>query len=397
VNSLAPLPNYARYDLAFERGEGAWLFTAEGRRFLDFGSGIAVTALGHSHPVLVKALQDQAAKLWHTSNLYHIPGQQKVAQILVDNSFADTVFFCNSGAEANEGAIKMARRFHQSQESAEAQQRSRIMVCANAFHGRTLATLAAGASEKYRQGFAPNMDGFDRVPFGNLNEARMAVTAQTAAILVEPIQGEGGVCPADVAYLQGLRAMADDYGLLLIFDEVQTGIGRTGKLFAHQWADIRPDIITSAKGLGGGFPVGAILATERAASCMGHGSHGTTYGGNPLAMACAAAVLETVIADGFMDQVLSSSERLFAGLTDLAARYPTVLAEVRGQGLMIGLKCVAEGGNGALVKALMERDMLVVPAGDNVVRLLPPLIIGESEIALALQTLDAALSALAKG
>jgi acetylornithine/N-succinyldiaminopimelate aminotransferase len=391
------LPNYARYDLAFERGEGAWLYTAEGRRFLDFGSGIAVTALGHAHPVLVKALQDQAAKLWHTSNLYHIPGQQKVAQMLVDNSFAETVFFCNSGAEANEGAIKMARRFHQSQDSAEAQQRSRVMVCANAFHGRTLATLAAGGSEKYRQGFAPNMDGFDRVPFGNLNEARVAVNAQTAAILVEPIQGEGGICPADAQYFQGLRAMADEYGLLLIFDEVQTGIGRTGKLFAHQWAEISPDIVTSAKGLGGGFPVGAILATERAAACMGPGTHGTTYGGNPLAMACAGAVLETVLADGFMDGVLQASAQLFAGLHEVAARYPTLIAEVRGQGLMIGLKCIAEGGNGALVKALIDRDMLTVPAGDNVVRLLPPLIIGEAEITLALNTLDAALAALSKG
>ncbi len=391
------LPNYARYDLAFERGEGAWLYTAEGRRFLDFGSGIAVTALGHAHPVLVKALQDQAAKLWHTSNLYHIPGQQKVAQMLVDNSFAETVFFCNSGAEANEGAIKMARRFHQSQDSAEAQQRSRVMVCVNAFHGRTLATLAAGGSEKYRQGFAPNMDGFDRVPFGNLNEARVAVNAQTAAILVEPIQGEGGICPADAQYFQGLRAMADEYGLLLIFDEVQTGIGRTGKLFAHQWADMSPDIVTSAKGLGGGFPVGAILATERAAACMGPGTHGTTYGGNPLAMACAGAVLETVLADGFMDGVLQASAQLFAGLHEVAARYPTLIAEVRGQGLMIGLKCIAEGGNGALVKALIDRDMLTVPAGDNVVRLLPPLIIGEAEITLALNTLDAALAALSKG
>jgi acetylornithine/N-succinyldiaminopimelate aminotransferase len=391
------LPNYGRYDLAFERGEGAWLYTAEGRRFLDFGAGIAVCSLGHAHPALVKALQEQAAKLWHTSNLYHIPGQQKVAQMLVDHSFADTVFFCNSGAEANEGALKMARRFHQSQDSAEAQQRYRVMVCTNAFHGRTLATLAAGGSDKYRQGFAPNTEGFDRVPFGNLNEARAAVTAQTAAILVEPIQGEGGICPADVQYLHGLRAMADEYGLLLIFDEVQTGIGRTGRLFSHQWSDMVPDILTSAKGLGGGFPVAAILASERAAACMGPGTHGTTYGGNPLAMACAGAVLETVLAEGFLEGVQQASALLMSGLQKIAARYPHLISEVRGQGLMIGLKCVAEGGNGALVKALMDRDMLTVPAGDNVVRLLPPLIIGEAEITLALTILDATLSALSQG
>lgn len=387
------MPTYARYDLAFERGEGAWLYSVDGRRFLDFGSGIAVTALGHAHPKLVKALQDQAAKVWHTSNLYHIPGQQRVAELLVANSFADTVFFCNSGAEANEGAIKMARKFHQSQGS----DRFRMLACVNAFHGRTLATIAAGGQAKHTNGFAPLVQGFDHVPFGNLNEARAAITEETAAILVEPVQGEGGITPASADYLRGLRAMADEFGLLLILDEVQTGIGRTGKLFAHQWADISPDIVSSAKGLGGGFPVGAILATERAATPLVAGTHGTTYGGNPLAMACAEAVLSEVLSDGFLSGVNATAHRLWDGLRALTERHPTVLSEVRGMGLMIGLKVVPEGGNGALVKALMERGMLTVPAGDNVVRLLPPLIIGEAEIALALQTLEAACVALSQG
>ncbi|SIT05029.1 aspartate aminotransferase family protein [Insolitispirillum peregrinum] len=387
------MPTYARYDLAFERGEGAWLYTVDGRRFLDFGSGIAVTALGHAHPKLVKALQDQAAKVWHTSNLYHIPGQKRVAELLVANSFADTVFFCNSGAEANEGAIKMSRKFHQSRGS----DRYRTMVCVNAFHGRTLATIAAGGQAKHLSGFAPMVQGFDHVPFGNLNEARAAITGETAAILVEPVQGEGGITAASADYLRGLRQMADEFGLLLMFDEVQTGIGRTGKLYAHQWADITPDIVTTAKGLGGGFPVGAILATEQAASAMAAGTHGTTYGGNPLAMACAEAVLTEVLSAGFLDGVNATAHTLWDGLRALANRYPTVISDVRGMGLMIGLKAVADGGNGVLVKELMERGMLTVPAGDNVVRLLPPLIVGEAEITLALQTLDAACAAIAQG
>lgn len=382
------MPTYARYDLAFTRGEGPWLYATDGRRFLDFGSGIAVTGLGHAHPHLVKALQEQAARLWHTSNLYHIPGQQVVAEKLVANSFADTVFFANSGAEANECAVKMARKFHQSQGTSK----HRIIAATNAFHGRTLATIAAGGQEKHLAGFGPVVEGFDHVPFGNLNEARAAITGQTAAVLVEPVQGEGGVNPADDHYLRGLRAMCDEFGLLMILDEVQTGIGRTGKLFAYEWSDIAPDILTSAKGLGGGFPVGACLATEKAAACMGPGSHGSTFGGNPLAMAVAEAVLEIVLEDGFLDQVQASARLLREGLESLVQRYPGVVAEARGLGLLLGLKCVVP--NGDVVKAAMDRGLLTVPAGDNVVRLLPPMTIGPAEIQTALTLLDEACAAL---
>ncbi len=387
------MPTYARYDLAFEKGEGAWLTATDGRRFLDFGAGIAVSSLGHCHPHLVAALQKQAATLWHTSNLYHIPGQQRLAERLVARTFADTVFFCNSGAEANEGALKMARRFHQTQADGAGADKHRVIVCTNAFHGRTLATIAAGGQKKHLEGFGPVVQGFDHVPFGNLNEARNAVTPETAAILVEPVQGEGGLRRGSADYLRGLRAMADEFGLLLIFDEVQTGVGRTGTFYAYEQADIAPDILTSAKGLGGGFPVGAILATERAAAAMTAGAHGTTYGGNPLAMAAANAVLDVILADGFLDGVRAIADRLWAGVADLAARHPGVIEEVRGQGLMIGLKVTPP--NGDVVKAAMAQSLLTVPAGDNVVRLLPPLIIGEAEVDTALRALDAACRAVA--
>lgn len=387
------MPTYARFDLAFEKGEGAWLTATDGRRFLDFGAGIAVTSLGHCHPHLVKALQDQAATLWHTSNLYHIPGQQTLAERLVARTFADTVFFCNSGAEANEGALKMARRFHQMQEGGAGAEKHRVIVCTNAFHGRTLATIAAGGQKKHLEGFGPVVQGFDHVAYGNLNEARNAVTPQTAAVLVEPVQGEGGLRRASEDYLRGLRAMADEFGLLLIFDEVQTGVGRTGTLYAYEQSGIAPDILTSAKGLGGGFPVGAILATERAAQAMVAGTHGTTYGGNPLAMAAANAVLDVVLGDGFLDQVQTIAHRLWGGLSELAAGHPGVIEEIRGQGLMIGLKVTPP--NIDLVKAAMAEGLLTVPAGDNVVRLLPPLIIGEAEVEAALRALDAACRAVA--
>lgn len=384
------MPTYARFDLAFEKGEGAWLTATDGRRYLDFGTGIAVAGLGHCHPHLVKALQEQAGRLWHTSNLYHIPGQQKLAERLVARTFADTVFFCNSGAEANEGALKMARRFQQMQDGGA--EKHRIIVATNAFHGRTLATIAAGGQKKHLEGFGPIVQGFDHVAYGNLNEARNAVTAETAAVLVEPVQGEGGIRPASADYLRGLRAMADEFGLLLIFDEVQTGVGRTGTFYAYEQAGVAPDILTTAKGLGNGMPVGAILATERAAAAMAAGTHGTTYGGNPLAMAAANAVLDVVLADGFLDGVQATAGRLWDGLRDLAARHPAVIEEVRGQGLMIGLKCGPT--NTDLVKAAMAEGLLTVPAGDNVVRLLPPLIIGEAEIATALEALEAACRAV---
>lgn len=386
----AVMPTYARTDLVFEHGEGAWLVTDNGRRFLDFTSGIAVNALGHAHPHLVAALQEQAGKFWHCSNLYRIDGQERLAQRLVEASFADTVFFCNSGAEALECAIKTARRYHQ---AAGRPQKYRVITADNSFHGRTLATIAAGGQAKHLDGFGPAVDAFDHVPFGNLNEARVAVTDETAAILVEPVQGEGGIFVADDEYLKGLRAMADEFGLLLIFDEVQCGMGRTGSLFAYEHAGIAPDIMTLAKALGGGFPVGACLATAEAAEHMVPGTHGSTFGGNPLAMAAANAVLDVLFEDGFLDQVGGASERLVAGLEKLVAQHTAVFEGVRGRGLMIGLKCKV--ANGDLVAHLLEEDMLTVVAGDNVVRLLPPLNVADAEVDLALEKLDAAAQAMA--
>ncbi|MFA7429207.1 MAG: aspartate aminotransferase family protein [Rhodospirillaceae bacterium] len=390
----AVLPTYARYDVAFEKGEGVWLTATDGRRFLDFGSGVAVNSLGHAHPRLVAALREQAGKLWHTSNLYQVPGQQRVAEILIAHTFADTMFFCNSGAEAMECALKMARRHHQASGQAAGRDKQTIIVARNGFHGRTLATIAAAGQEKYLEGFAPNMGGFVHVPFGNLNETRAAIDASTAAVLVEPVQGEGGIRPADAQYLKGLRAVCDEFGLLMILDEVQTGVGRTGTLFAHEQAGVTPDIMAIAKGLGGGFPVGACLATEHAASGMTPGSHGSTFGGNPLAMAVAEAVLTEVLADGFLATVNTMGARLTDGLRDLAARHPAVIEEVRGVGLMLGLKCAAGLVNGDLVKAAMAQGLLCVPAGDNVVRLLPPLIIGEDDISCALSMLEKACQSL---
>ncbi len=381
------MPTYARADVAFERGEGAYLWTGDGRRFLDFGSGVAVTALGHCHPHLVKALQDQAGRLWHTSNLYRVTGQETVAATLAQNTFADTVFFCNSGAEANECAIKMARKYHY-----EGGDKGRYeIVCATgAFHGRTLATIAAGGQEKHLKGFDPHTPGFVHVPYGNLNALRAAITPQTAAILVEPVQGEGGIIPGDPDYLKRLRATADEFGLLLIFDEVQTGMGRTGTLFAHEQSGIAPDIMPVAKGLGGGFPVGACLATEKAARGMTAGAHGSTFGGNPLAMAAAGAVLDVMLAPGFLDEVAHWGRVLRARLADLPERFPTAIEEVRGIGMMIGLKCRIP--NTDLQAKLMANGLLTVGAGDNVVRLLPPLIIREREIDEALDILTRTLS-----
>jgi len=369
------MPTYARADLAFERGEGAWLVSVDGRRYLDFGAGVAVTALGHCHPRLVAALKDQAAKLWHCSNLYRVPGQETVAARLVASSFAETVFFCNSGAEAMEGCIKMARKYHH---AAGRPERHRIICAEGAFHGRTLATIAAGGQKKHLEGFAPEVQGFDHVPYGNLNALRDAITPETAAILVEPVQGEGGVIPGDPDYLRRLRAAADEFGVLLILDEVQTGMGRTGRLFAHEHAGITPDIMGVAKGLGGGFPVGAVLATAKAASGMTPGSHGSTFGGNPLAMAAAGAVLDTLLEPGFLAGVEARAASLRAKVEAVCTRFPAVVAEVRGLGMMLGLK--SRIPNTELVAKLAANGLLTVGAGDNVVRLLPPLIIGEDEI-----------------
>ena len=381
------MPTYARADVAFERGEGAILWSTDGRRFLDFGAGVAVTSLGHCHPHLVKALQEQAAKLWHTSNLYRVAGQEKVAAKLVEHTFADTVFFCNSGAEANECAIKMARKYHY--EGGD-KGRNEIICATGAFHGRTLATVAAGGQEKHMKGFDPSMPGFVHVPYGNLNALRAAIGPQTAAILVEPVQGEGGIFVGEPDYLKRLRATADEFGLLLIYDEVQTGMGRTGALFAYEHTGAAPDIMAAAKGLGGGFPVGACLATEKAARGMTAGAHGSTFGGNPLAMAAADAVLDVMLAPGFMDEVAHWGGVLRSKLADLPERFPAAIEEVRGMGMMIGLKCRVP--NTALQAKLLANGLLTVGAGDNVLRLLPPLIIRAQEIEEALAILTRTLS-----
>lgn len=369
------LPVFDRIDVTFDQGEGAWLVAADGRRFLDFGAGVAVNSLGHAHPHLVAALTDQAGKLWHCSNLYRVPGQEAVAKRLTEASFADTAFFCNSGAEAMEAVIKIARRYHH---VAGRPQRNRIIACTGSFHGRTLATLSAAGTPKYLEGFGPAVAGFDHVAFGDLAAARAAIGHDTAALLVEPVQGEGGIRPADPAYLRGLRALADEFGLLLLMDEVQTGIGRTGKLFAHEWSGIAPDVMGLAKGLGGGFPVGAVLATERAASGMTAGTHGSTFGGNPLAMAAAGAVLDVILEPGFLDHVVAMGEMFRARLETIRARHPKAIAEIRGQGLMLGLKTVPL--NTEFNARLFAAGLLAVGAGDNVVRLVPPLIIGKAEI-----------------
>jgi acetylornithine/N-succinyldiaminopimelate aminotransferase len=385
----AVLPTYKRTDIAFDRGEGTSLYTESGERYLDFGAGVAVTALGHAHPHLVAALREQAGKLWHTSNLYNIPGQQRLAARLCAATFADKVFFCNSGAEALEGAIKTARKFHSHHGRPE---RYRIITFEGAFHGRTLATIAAGNQEKHLAGFGPKVDGFDQVPLSDLDATRAAIGPETAAILIEPVQGEGGMRHAGWAFLRALRELADEQGLLLILDEVQTGIGRTGKLFAHQWAGIEPDIMAIAKGLGGGFPVGAFLATDEAAAGMIAGSHGSTFGGNPLAMAVGNAVLDVVLGEDFLASVRHKALLLKQRLAEITDRHGAVIEEVRGEGLLVGLKCKVPSAK--LIEALFAENMLSIGAGDNVVRLLPPLIVSEAEIAEACEKISAACTTL---
>ena len=385
------LPTYARVDLAFERGEGAWLTTTTGERYLDFAGGVAVNVLGHAHPALVAALNAQAAKVWHVSNLYRIPEAERLADRLCANTFADLVFFCNSGAEAMEGAIKVTRKFHAANGHPE---RYRIITFEGAFHGRTLATLAAGGQKKYLDGFGPPVEGFDQVPFGDLDAVKRAITPETAAILIEPVQGEGGVRVASGEFLRKLRELCDARGLLLVMDEVQTGIGRTGSFFAHQRAGISPDVMAIAKGLGGGFPVGAVLATAEAGSGMTAGTHGSTFGGNPLAMAVGNAVLDVVLAPGFLDEVQRKTLLFKQRLAEIKDRHPSVIRELRGEGLLIGLAAAVP--NDRLVAALREEKMLVVGAGDNVVRLLPPLIINDAEIAEAMDRLDRAAGHLAQ-
>jgi acetylornithine/N-succinyldiaminopimelate aminotransferase len=385
VQTSALLPTFARLEVAFERGEGAWLTDTKGERYLDFGSGIAVNALGHAHPHLVAALTTQAQKLWHTSNLYKIPDGERLAQRLVDASFADTVFFTNSGAEALECAIKMARKYHAASGHPE---RYRIITFEGAFHGRTLATIAAGGQQKYLDGFGPKVDGFDQVPFADHDAIEKAVTPETAAILIEPIQGEGGVRVVPTQCLRGLRELCDKHGLLLIFDEVQCGMGRTGHLFAHQKSGITPDIMALAKGIGGGFPLGACLATREAGKGMTAGSHGTTYGGNPLAMAVGNAVLDVILAPGFLEHVQKIALVFKQKLAALKDRHPRVIADVRGEGLLMGVKAAVP--NTEITSALLKEHMLSVGAGDNVVRLLPPLIIDETIVDDAITRLEKA-------
>ncbi|MCJ8142757.1 aspartate aminotransferase family protein [Ancylobacter sp. A5.8] len=386
------LPTYNRVNLVFERGEGAWLFTKDGERYLDFTAGIAVNVLGHAHPHLVAALTEQAGKLWHLSNLFRIEGAERLSRRLVEATFADTMFFTNSGAEALECAIKMARKYQYVSGHPE---RNRIITFEGAFHGRTLATIAAGGNAKYLEGFGPALPGFDQVPFGDLDAVKAAIGPETAAILVEPVQGEGGVRAAPWAFLRALRALADEHGLLLVLDEVQCGVGRTGKLFAHEWAGITPDVMAVAKGIGGGFPVGACLATEEAAKGMTAGTHGSTYGGNPLAMSVANAVLDIVLQDGFLENVRATSGRLRQRLAELKDRHPAIIGEIRGEGLLLGVRTLVP--NGEMVDAMRAEGMLGVGAAENVVRLLPPLNIGEAEIDAAFTRLDAACGRLEKG
>ena len=383
------LPTYNRAPLSFVKGEGSWLIEADGRRFLDLGAGIAVNALGHAHPALVAALTEQAQRLWHTSNLYRIPQQQDLADKLVEHTFADTVFFTNSGTEACELAVKMARKYWYEKGQPE---RVEIIGFEGAFHGRSSAGIAAAGSEKMVKGFGPILPGFKHLPWGDMAALKAAVDDRTAAVIVEPVQGEGGIRPLPDGMLKEIRAICDAAGILLILDEVQCGMGRTGRLFAHEWAGITPDIMMVAKGIGGGFPLGAVLATERAGACMGPGSHGSTYGGNPLGCAVGCAVMDHVSAPAFLAGVRRKAGLLRQKLEGLVAAHPEVFEEVRGTGLMLGLK--SKPANTDVVAAGYDALVITVPAADNVIRLLPPLTITEDEIAEALARLDRAAASL---
>ncbi len=376
---------YRRADLVFVRGEGARLYTPEGDAYLDFASGIAVTALGHAHPHLVAALTEQAQKLWHVSNLYRIPEQERLGARLVANSFADRVFFTNSGAEAVECAIKAARKFHAVHGAPE---RYRLITFEGAFHGRTLATIAAGGRAQYLEGFGPPTPGFDQVPFADLAAVEAAIGPETAGILLEPVQGEGGVRVFPPRFLRQLRELCDQNGLLLLFDEVQTGMGRTGRLFAHEWSQVTPDIMAVAKGIGGGFPLGACLATEAVAEAMQPGSHGSTFGGNPLAMAVGNAVLDVILAPDFLTEVQAKANRFRQALAQRLDSYGDILEEIRGLGFLTGIKLRGEAPR--MVSLLQEARLLAVPAAENVVRLLPPLIVEEAELSEACEKLDRA-------
>ncbi len=391
---IAPvLPTYTRAPLSFVKGEGSWLVAADGRRFLDMGAGIGVMALGHSHPALVDRLAEQGAALWHVSNLYTIPEQEELAERLVAASFADTCFFTNSGTEACELAVKMARRhFHAQGEHA----RTRIIAFEGSFHGRSSAAIAAAGSAKLAEGFAPLLPGFTQVPFGDIAALKAEMAAgDVAAVIAEPVQGEGGIRLFPDEALREMRALCDAAGALLILDEVQCGMGRTGRLFAHEWAGIAPDIMMVAKGIGGGFPLGAVLATEAAAAAMGPGTHGSTYGGNPLACAIGCKVMEIISDPGFLADVSRKAGLLRQKLEGLVDAHPDVFEAVRGQGLMLGLVCRAPCAD--VVEAGHAQEVLTVPAAGNVVRLLPPLTISEEEIAEAVERLERAAGEISKG
>jgi len=386
------MPTYARVDLAFERGEGIWITAVNGDRYLDLTGGVAVNVLGHAHPRLVAALTEQAGKLWHTSNLFRVPQAERLAERLCAATFADLAFFCNSGAEALEGTIKTARKYQAINGRPE---KFRIVTFEGAFHGRTLATLAAGGNKKYLDGFGPPVEGFDQVAFGDLEATKRAITPQTGAILIEPIMGEGGVRVVPHAFLKALRELCDQHGMLLLFDEVQSGMGRTGSLFAYQQTGVTPDVMGVAKGLGGGFPVGAVLATADAGKGMTAGTHGSTFGGNPLAMSVGGAVLDVLLEPEFLDRVKQVSLLFKQRLAEIKDRHPAVVAEIRGEGLLLGMRLNVP--NGDMVDALRAEKMLAVAAGDNVVRLLPPLTISDKEVGEAISRIDTAATALEKG
>lgn len=387
MSASALFGTYARSSLAFDHGDGVWLVTSDGRRFLDCGSGIAVNSLGHAHPHVVGALKEQADKLWHVSNLHQIPGQERLGQRLIDATFADRVFFTNSGAEAMEAAIKTARRYHYDHGHPE---RFHIVTFEGAFHGRTIATIAAGGQAKYMEGFGPKAPGFDQVPVGDLEALKKVIGPQTAALAIEPVQGEGGIRSIDAEFLRSLRKICDEEGILLIFDEIQTGVGRSGKLFSHEWTGVTPDIMAIAKGIGGGFPMGACLATEEASAGMVPGTHGTTFGGNPLAMAVGNAVLDVILGEGFLEDVQKKALSFKQKLASLVDTYPGIVSDVRGQGLLMGLKCVVPVAD--VVAAARDEGLLLVPAGENVVRIIPPLTISEEEISEAIKRLEATMA-----
>jgi acetylornithine/N-succinyldiaminopimelate aminotransferase len=385
------MPTYARVDVVFERGEGAWIVSMAGERYLDFASGVAVNALGHAHPKLIAALTEQANKLWHSSNLYRVAAQEKLAERLCEVTFAEQVFFCNSGAEACEGAIKLARRYHYASGRPE---RWRMVTFKGAFHGRTLATIASAGNAKHLEGFGHPADGFDIVAFGDLAAAEKAIGPETAGIMVEPVQGEGGVNVAPAGWLKALRALCDKQGLLLVLDEVQTGMGRTGTLFAYEAQGFKPDVMAVAKGLGGGFPIGAVLATKEAAKGMVAGTHGSTFGGNPLAAAVGNAVLESVLEPGFLERVRDMSLRFKQKLAALKDEFPHVIEEVRGSGLLTGIKVKPPMGD--VGNACIAEKLLTVGAADNVIRLLPPLNVTEEELSEAVRRLSQAFARLPK-